>query len=151
VTKSRLVFVLALVLASLTVQVSTGWAGCGDPTQDDKVTAADALVVLRGSVGLPGCLPSACDIDGSGTVTASDALGVLRLAVGEDVLVNCPVTTSTVTNSTGDQCFHNSDCGDASGFPGEPYCCGYHCCECDSNDTQCQTGFICVAEHCVPN
>jgi uncharacterized delta-60 repeat protein len=63
---------------------------CGDPTEDARVSASDALSVLRTAVGLQICLLCVCDVNNSGTVTASDALNVLKKAVGQDVALDCP-------------------------------------------------------------
>jgi hypothetical protein len=63
---------------------------CGDPT-GGGVTAADALKVLRGSVGTSTCYPCACDVDANGTTAASDALKVLRFAVSGSPVLHCSV------------------------------------------------------------
>lgn len=55
---------------------------CGDANQDDKVTAADALVALKTAVGLESCPVRRCDTNKSGVVDAADALRVLRFAIG---------------------------------------------------------------------
>jgi hypothetical protein len=66
-------------------------AGCGDPADPaGEVTAGDALVVLRASVGSVSCAACVCDVNGSGDVTAPDALAVLRAAVGQGVGLDCP-------------------------------------------------------------
>jgi len=63
---------------------------CGDPSGDEKVTASDALMVLRAAVGSAECQPCICDADDSGAITASDALRVLRVAVGQALPLQCP-------------------------------------------------------------
>jgi hypothetical protein len=63
---------------------------CGDASGDGRVTARDALLVLKSAVGAQrACAPSACDVDASSTVTAADALRVLRVAVGGDFALTC--------------------------------------------------------------
>jgi hypothetical protein len=52
-------------------------------------TARDALVILRGALGLVSCTPCACDVDATSTVTASDAARVLQRAIGNDVALAC--------------------------------------------------------------
>jgi len=54
---------------------------CGEITGDCRITASDALAVLRIAVGTIASVAEA-DLDGSGSVTASDALQTLRIAVG---------------------------------------------------------------------
>ena len=59
----------------------------GDPDGDLQVTAYDARLALRRSVGLETFAPgtpqfTACDADGNGSVTAADARSILRAAVG---------------------------------------------------------------------
>jgi len=61
---------------------------CGDPG-GGGVTASDALVVLRTSVGSQTCLPCLCDTDGNGFVQAGDALRTLRFAVSGAPALNC--------------------------------------------------------------
>lgn len=67
-----------------------GAPGCADPvTPYDTITVADALYVLRRSVGLVPCESCQCDSDSSGSTTAGDALRTLRLAVGQSVFKHC--------------------------------------------------------------
>jgi hypothetical protein len=64
---------------------------CGVPLNDAAPpTAADALYVLRASVGLISCNVCVCDVDSSGDIVASDALLVLQAAVGIAVELDCP-------------------------------------------------------------
>ncbi|MFN2424828.1 MAG: sorbosone dehydrogenase family protein [Candidatus Binatia bacterium] len=65
-------------------------AACGDPVGGQGVTAADALFVLRTSVGLQTCALCVCDVNDSGDATVADALAVLRVAVGQPVPFHCP-------------------------------------------------------------
>ena len=61
------------------------WSGImGDVDNDAAVTVADALLVLRYSMGIVSSLPAplAADVDGSGTVDVSDALRILRMSMG---------------------------------------------------------------------
>ncbi len=57
----------------------------GDVDGDGKVTAEDARLILRASVGLEEVLLEAGDMDGDGKITASDARDVLRDSVGQEV------------------------------------------------------------------
>lgn len=74
---------------------------CGDVDASTRITAGDALLVLRRAVNLPGTLlcpgcrlravPIRCgDFDASGAVTSSDALSVLRAAIGLPTTLKCP-------------------------------------------------------------
>ena len=56
----------------------------GDIDNDGSVTANDALMVMRYSLGLISSLPmtAAADVDGNGSVTANDALLIMRAALG---------------------------------------------------------------------
>jgi hypothetical protein len=65
-------------------------AECGDANADENISAGDALVVLRSSVGIGGCDPCVCDVNANGGVTAGDALIILRASVGQSVVPNCP-------------------------------------------------------------
>ena len=59
----------------------------GDVNGDTAVDAADALTILRSSLGLeeiPDNLKPFADIDGDGSTDSSDALSVLRYTVGID-------------------------------------------------------------------
>lgn len=53
----------------------------GDADGDGKVTAADARLILRASVGLDDVDLERGDIDGDGKITASDAREALRMSV----------------------------------------------------------------------
>jgi len=77
---------------------------CGDPSNDDQVSAADALMALQAAVGLGYCSVIYCDANGSGNTTALDALIILQAAVGLSVDLSCPLTAIveiTLTPSTG--------------------------------------------------
>ena len=77
---------------------------CGDPTNDDQVSAADALMALQAAVGLEYCSVIYCDANGSGNTTALDALIILQAAVGLSVDLTCPLTAIVeilVTPTTG--------------------------------------------------
>jgi hypothetical protein len=63
---------------------------CGDLNDDGKLSASDALAVLRAGVGALSCEDWRCDFDGSGAVSAADALAVLRAALGSGGVANCP-------------------------------------------------------------
>ena len=57
----------------------------GDVDGDGNITSADALTILRASVGLSSLSPEQtklADVDGDGNVTSADALLVLRHSVG---------------------------------------------------------------------
>ena len=59
----------------------------GDIDGDGKISAADARLVLRMSVGLENIIRSA-DVDGDGKVSAADARLVLRVSVGLETFEN---------------------------------------------------------------
>lgn len=82
----------SVATTSTTTTTSTTLAGpgCGDITGDGKLTAGDALGVLRAAVGLSLCPQSLCDYNGSGAVSATDALSVLQVAVGMIEPADCP-------------------------------------------------------------
>jgi hypothetical protein len=63
---------------------------CGDADGNRTFTAQDALLILRGSVGLSGCEACICNTSGGGMVTATDALMALQRAVGAEIEFNCP-------------------------------------------------------------
>ncbi len=63
----------------------SGGASAGDVDSDGSITANDALMILRVSIGmdkLNSQKTKIADYDGDGTVTASDALSVLRKSIG---------------------------------------------------------------------
>lgn len=68
---------------------------CGDATGDGRITANDALKVLRAAVGVGFCPLSLCDFNGDGFVRASDAQAILRRSVGQPIEGNCPTAEST--------------------------------------------------------
>lgn len=57
----------------------------GDADGDGKITAADARLILRASVGLEEVSLDAGDVDGDGKITAADARQVLRNSVEGEV------------------------------------------------------------------
>lgn len=62
---------------------------CGDADRSGRVTASDALGVLRAGIGLQACPLDRCDADVSGGLTAGDALRVLKHAVGALDQLSC--------------------------------------------------------------
>jgi len=65
---------------------------CGDPDDSGRLTASDALFILRAAVGVEVCDRCVCDVDStSGPPRASDALRVLWVAVGLDIELRCPI------------------------------------------------------------
>ncbi len=69
-------------------------ASCGDPTGDGRITATDALAVLKAAVGTFSCQLCVCDLDDNGSTTATDALRALKKAVGQpSITLSCPACT----------------------------------------------------------
>ena len=62
---------------------------CGDFNGNGVVQIADALGVLRSSVGNVSCPDCVCDVDGNGNTSITDALITLRAAVGLSPNMNC--------------------------------------------------------------
>lgn len=56
----------------------------GDLDDDGQITSADALLILRMSVGAEEGNLALADVDGDGQITSADALAVLRASVGMD-------------------------------------------------------------------
>ena len=57
----------------------------GDVDGDGKVTAADARIILRASVGLEKVSLERGDIDGDGKITSSDSRAALKISTGQGV------------------------------------------------------------------
>lgn len=64
---------------------------CGDGSPNGEISAADALVILRASVGSEDCAQCICDVNASGFVSTTDALLALKAGVGQPVTLTCPV------------------------------------------------------------
>jgi len=79
---------------STTTSTVLAVVACGDANGDGRVSATDALKVLRGSVGSEVCDPRACDVNMSGTITAVDALTILRFSTGQLVVLSCPTSSA---------------------------------------------------------
>lgn len=69
---------------------AAGESAAGDANADGRVTAADARLVLRASVGLEAPDLPRMDADADGRVTAADARLVLRFAVGLESVLPVP-------------------------------------------------------------
>jgi len=64
---------------------------CGDVDGNGKISAADALLVLKHAVGeAVECPPARCDVDRSGAVSVTDAFAILVAAVGGPIELSCP-------------------------------------------------------------
>ena len=62
---------------------------CGDADASGKLTASDALAILKSALKLGPCPTARCDADGSGLVGATDALLVLKAALRMPVALVC--------------------------------------------------------------
>jgi len=63
---------------------------CGDANRDKKVTAPDALQILKASVSVVQlCEKCVCDANGDGSTNTSDALIVLKASVGDFSALKC--------------------------------------------------------------
>ena len=84
--KSKLFYILSAVLVLITVLSVTAFAvQPGDVDADGKITASDARIALRYSVGLEILTPDGVfrtDVDSDGIITSSDARTILRISVG---------------------------------------------------------------------
>ena len=79
--------VLALTLMCALPAINVSAAVAGDVDGDNQVTAYDARLALRASVGLEKYSKNsakfkAADYDGDGSITSQDARSILRLSVG---------------------------------------------------------------------
>lgn len=85
---------LAITLAASSMFTLTSFAKTkGDIDGDGSVSAADARLALRASVGLESFTDEqtlSADIDANGTVTAADARLILRASVGLETLPELP-------------------------------------------------------------
>ena len=80
---------------SLAMLEDMGWttqddAICGDANGDQNISTADALLILKGSVGSGTCPARVCNVNNIGGVTSADALLLLRFSVGQQVSLLCP-------------------------------------------------------------
>ena len=66
---------------------------CGDADGNGQVLASDALLALKSAVGSTACAACACDVNTSDSITVADALRILQVAVGIDLLLECPACT----------------------------------------------------------
>lgn len=64
---------------------------CGDANSTSSISATDAQLALRTSVGTASCLDCVCDVNGIGGVTATDALAILKVSVQLHVPFSCPL------------------------------------------------------------
>ncbi len=86
---TRIVTTTTSTTISTTTTTTMESAMCGDANLNGRITASDALIVLRIAVGVGSCRAQVCDVDANGTISASDALRVLQVAVGLPVELNC--------------------------------------------------------------
>lgn len=64
---------------------------CGDIDDNGRVTASDALAILKAAVGGPECDDAGCycNVDGNEKLSAADALFALKVAVGQPLIPQC--------------------------------------------------------------
>lgn len=74
---------------------------CGDTNNDGRVSATDAVFVLRKAVGQNViCFPELCDYDGDGKLATMDALAILQAGVGIPATPHCPLPATTTEPPT---------------------------------------------------
>lgn len=103
--KKRILSVLLAVMMLLTVfPLTLAWAGeLGDIDGNGSITAADARLALRASVGLETLSAeqtAAADADFNGTITAADARLILRASVGLESLHTHSYQEKVTKNAT---------------------------------------------------
>jgi len=74
-----------------TTTTTSPTSDCGDPTDDGKITATDALFTLGAAIGINTCHLFVCDVNNDGKVAASDAQVILYVSIGVPIVLNCPV------------------------------------------------------------
>jgi len=74
-----------------TTTTTSPTSDCGDPTDDGKITATDALFTLGSAIGINTCKLSVCDVNNDGKVAASDAQVILYVSIGVPITLNCPM------------------------------------------------------------
>jgi len=64
---------------------------CGDLNDSGTITASEALLILKSSVGGEQCAGKlcTCDVNASGTISASDALAALKSAITQTAFASC--------------------------------------------------------------
>ncbi len=135
---NRLGSVVFATLALLIVPggVTPAWSSFGDCGQPVSTgagpVATDALIVLNAAVGAVQCDLCVCDVDNNGVINATDALGDLKVAVGQPVVLACPVCASnscfsSQAPSCGGDCDPGETCAEDPEFPGECEC--FNACE----------------------
>lgn len=87
--RKALALLLAVLMAVTILPITAFAASAGDIDGDGNITASDARLALRYSVGLEYFTSSQkanADVDGTSGITASDARLILRVSVGLDSL-----------------------------------------------------------------
>lgn len=114
---------------------------CGDANQDRRITAGDALTVLRRAVLIDVFCPGfQCDVDDSGVITATDALNILREAIelppglgcGEADEIGLRLESGVVFGSLQLEILYNAADGDFQG---------------NGDAVSCETGTTITEEH----
>lgn len=95
-SKKKLIFIITLliIIPLFSVQAFAAGYTLGDPDNDGKITAGDARLALRASVGLEylsSYEKGASDIDADGTITAGDARKILRTSVNLETIEKRPI------------------------------------------------------------
>lgn len=119
-TKRILSVLLAVMMILTVIPASLSFAETlGDIDGNDSITAADARLALRASVGLETLSPeqtAAADADFNGTITAADARLILRASVGLETLHTHSYTEKVTKKATctekGTKTF-TCECGDS--------------------------------------
>lgn len=94
-----------VLAAALLVHLGAGEGAaapaCGDPNGVGGISATDALVTLKKSVGQGiACAACACDVTADSKITAVDALSVLKRAVGTTPYLSCFAAPECVLDPT---------------------------------------------------
>ena len=104
----RTIYIIYCALMAIAVFSAQASADCnvGDANNDNRITAADSVLVLQMSVGSIAPDLGGADVNHDGTVNSLDALMILTMAQKTQVCVNAPETVSDAFNVTID--IHNA-------------------------------------------
>ena len=99
-------FISILTALSLAAALTVGSSAAllGDVNGDGRINSADALCVLRYSVGMSvdGFKKANADVNGDGRINSADALKILRITVGLESSGNVPTAKSEIVKSYND-------------------------------------------------
>ncbi len=96
----KIIAVISALSIAASLTIGTSAANLGDVNGDGKINSADALSVLKYSVGISekGFIKANADVNRDGSINSVDALKILKVSVGLEMMDDTPISEKEIVD-----------------------------------------------------